>query len=508
MKKPRLPLADILFLLFFGLLLFLNLFFHRIGDYGAETNFYGLYAPQAQSILQGQLPVGDYHGPAYPLLLALAYLLFGNFLFAGIFLSTAAAALTAFLALKLLRRVLDRKMAAMAVALLALNPVFIQHSYSAGSDMLFVLLVTLCLYLLLKSDDFSWASLVLAALATALAYLTRYNGIAIVAAAFVIILIINHWRLPLKKRLLAFIAFATLFLACITPWGVHCLKQKGSFFFNQNYKTAACELYAQGRVTYEQFWFDKQTLGIDSFAAVLTYDPVRLIKRLGANLARHFVRDMRSLLGWPLAVFVLIGFVNLIVQRPTKVQYGFFAYSFLFFCVLLFVLYDPRYSIFLLLCYSALAMNGIQLVGSVLRSRPAEAWLAVVLVAWTALASFAFNRKNIASGPLEVAKAAAWYQRNVPPGERGKIMLARKPHLPYHTGMEFRMLPLAESPADLEDKVRQLPGDFLFISPIEVFYRENLKGLLEPKNAPGSFIPVYRDDNPPAVLYRIRRDRP
>jgi len=505
MKKADFPITAILPLIFFIILLSVNLSFHRIGDYGAETNFYGLYAPQAQSILHGHLPIGDYHGPAYPLLLALAYLFFRNFFTAGIFLATASAALTVFLALKLLRQLFDAKKAMGAVALMALNPVFIQHSYSAGSDMFFVLLVTFSLYMLLRSDNFSWASLILASLAAALAYLTRYNGIAIVAAAFIIFIIINHWQLQLKKRILVSFIFVSLFLICISPWGVYCLRQKGNFFFNQNHKTAACELYAQGKVTYEQFWFDNQNLHIASFADVVTYDPVRLGKRLVANLARHSGNDMRRLMGWPLAVFVIIGLVSLLFRRPTRVQYSFYTYSFIFFCVLLFVLYDPRYSIFLLLCYSALVMNGLQLVGNVLKRPQAAAWLASALVAWTALASFGFNKRNIASGPLEVKKAAAWYMQHIPPGERGKILLARKPHLAYYTGMEFRMIPLAAGVDDLQEKIRQLRGDFLFVSPIEIFYRENLKVLLDAQSAPRSFSPVYQDANPPAVLYRIKR---
>jgi 4-amino-4-deoxy-L-arabinose transferase-like glycosyltransferase len=507
MKKTDSTVAGILTLMFFAILLVVNLSFHTIGDYGAETNFYGLYVPQAQHILQGHLPIGDYHGPVYPLLLALAYLIFRNFLTSGIFVSTAAAALTVFLAFTLLRRVFDARTAFGAAALMALNPVFIQHSYSAGSDMLFALLVTFSLYMVLKSDDFTWPSLVLAAAAAALAYLTRYNGAAIVAAALIIILMINHWHLLLKKRILAAFVFLIIFLASISPWGLYCLRHKGSFFFNQNYKTAACELYAQGRVTYEQFWFDNQTLGIDSFADVLTHDPLLLGQRLAVNAARHVVRDLRSLMGWPVAVWMAIGAVALLFQKPTRRQIGFFAYSFLFFCVLLLVIYDPRYSIFLIMCYAVLAMNGIRFVGEVLKNRQVESWLACALIAWVALVSFRFNARNIASGPLEVKKAASWYQKNIPPIERGKILLARKPHLAYYTGMEFRMIPLAESMDDLQDKAQKLQGDFLFISPIEVFYRENLSGLLEPKNAPRSFIPVYRDAHSPAVLYRIERGR-
>ncbi|MBU4268215.1 MAG: glycosyltransferase family 39 protein [Acidobacteria bacterium] len=505
MKKIDFPITTIFPLIFFVILLAVNLSFHRIGDYGAETNFFGLYVPQAQSLLHGHMLVGDYHGPVYPILLALAYLLIKNFLSAGIFLATASAALTVFLALKLIRQVFDSKKAFGAVALLALNPVFIQYSYSAGSDMFFVLLVTLSLYFLLKSKSFSWTNLILASVAAALAYLTRYNGIAIVAAAFIIFIIINHWQLQLKKRILVSFIFVSLFLICISPWGVYCLRQKGNFFFNQNYKTAACELYAKGRVTYEQFWFDNQTLNIDSFADVLTYDPILLGKRLVFNLARNFVKHMKSLVGWPFAAFVIIGFIYSIFSRPTKAQWSLYVYSFLFYCVLLFVIYDPRYSIFLVICYSILIMNGIQFVGKVLRNRQAETWLASVLVVLTALVSFGFNKKNISSGPVEVKKAAAWYQQNIPPEERGKILLARKPHLAYYTNMESRVIPLATSVDDLQNKVQLLQGDYLFISPIEIYYRENLKVLLEPKNAPSSFIPVYRDANPPAVLYRIKR---
>src|SRR5215813_4486662 len=68
---------------------------HPFGNYATETDFYHLYAPDAERIAAGQFPQNTYQGPGYPALIALLGKLTGlsNDLFTvGKWLSVVCAA--------------------------------------------------------------------------------------------------------------------------------------------------------------------------------------------------------------------------------------------------------------------------------------------------------------------------------------------------------------------------------------------------------------------------------
>jgi hypothetical protein len=49
--------------------------------------------------------------------------------------------------------------------------------------------------------------------------------------------------------------FLGAFLVFIAPWGINCLIQKGSFFYNRNYLNIAYEMFAKGKVGWDQYWY-------------------------------------------------------------------------------------------------------------------------------------------------------------------------------------------------------------------------------------------------------------
>jgi len=78
---------------------------HPFGNYATETDFYHLFAPDAQRILLGQMPENTYQGPGYPVVLALGAKLCGADLFAfGKWLSVVCAPLVGLLIFLLFRR--------------------------------------------------------------------------------------------------------------------------------------------------------------------------------------------------------------------------------------------------------------------------------------------------------------------------------------------------------------------------------------------------------------------
>ncbi len=70
-------------------------------------------------------------------------------------------------------------------------------------------------------------------------------------------------------------------------------------------------------------------------------------------------------------------------------------------------------------------------------------------------------------------------------------------------GIDFVLLPMANSYEELIEKLHQNNVDYLYFSPIEAAMRREFQALLNPKSShPGLKVVVYFN-NPPAVLYRI-----
>ena len=122
------------------------------------------------------------------------------------------------------------------------------YSYKVGTDMIFAAAALASLYFLLRENRCRWMNLVLAGLLAGLAYLIRYNGIFLAAAAPFLIWR-NPWRLGGWRRWGTGGAFIAFFLATITPWGFHCLREKGQFFYSLNYRNIALEVYEGGNWT-------------------------------------------------------------------------------------------------------------------------------------------------------------------------------------------------------------------------------------------------------------------
>src|SRR6266581_2118559 len=71
---------------------------HPFGTYATETDFYHLFAPDAERIAAWQFPENPYQGPGYPALLALVTKLTGDLFTAGKWISITSATLVGWLA--------------------------------------------------------------------------------------------------------------------------------------------------------------------------------------------------------------------------------------------------------------------------------------------------------------------------------------------------------------------------------------------------------------------------
>jgi len=482
-----------------------GLAFHQMPDFGMESDFFWEYVPSTRAILAGHLPIGAFRGPAYPAVLGLVQLAACDYVRAGILISALSAGGVLAAMFTFIRRVATPGKALAAAALLAVNPVFIEHGWRVGTDMFFALLVSLVLLLLFGRSSLRWGALAGAAALAGLAYLTRYNGLFILGA-LPIIALVNVWGLDWRRRLAAALTFAALFVAVITPWGAYCLMKKGSFFYSDNYLNLGYEVYGRGRMNKEQFWRAAPEMGIRSAADVLTRDPAAVAGRVLGNVPRHLWADLNRLVGWPAAAFTLLGLGLLLFRKPPPGEAAAYLFGAAFFAVILLTTLETRYTLFLLPLYLLLAVQAIWGEGRRLR-HPAWRWAAAAGLMLTLAASgvqaVQANRAAIDSGPKEVLAVADWFRLNVPPAERGRRVAARKPHIAYYMGLKHLSLPVAETEADLHAALKRQGVDYLYFGGSELATRRSLMRLIDPSRPHAGFRMLVYTMDPLSVLYQV-----
>lgn len=488
------------------LMLTINLSYHRVGDYNTETDFFWSYIPQAQHLLKGQITIEDFHGPLYPIVLAGISLVTQDLFHAGVVISTVFAAVSLFFAFQLLRRWLRAEIAFLAVLFMGVNTAFVQYSYSAGTDMLFNALVLAGTFFFLKYDERRWSSLFIAAFLFALGYLTRYNGLFVVVAVPAVVLAVNLSGLSWRDRLITSAVFVAAFLAFITPWGIYCLREKGSFFYNKNYLNIAYEMFARDRIVWDQFW-SVEAQRYTSLSQVIFLNVEAFVKNILNNALTHGADDIGKLVGWPVGVCSVLGLVALFRQHSDKRENSFLLLAAGFYGVLLLVFYSERFSLYLLPAYLALAFKALtheRLARFKFSGRLTVVRVVIAgLLVWSIVASYSYNSMNIDSGPEEILSIADVVRKSgeqVPPGS---IVVTRKPHIAYYLNMQMMLFPLVRSYDELEREVRKAKASYLYFSYVEAQFRPEFKNLLDLGNAPPWLKPIAVSNFPPAVLYKI-----
>jgi hypothetical protein len=503
-KYTGLVIAAVYFVIV-GLISFI---FHSVGDFGIETDFFWGYVPNAKKILTGVISIDAFRGPLYPMVLAIFGFIIGDFFHAGILIAVLSASVLVFVTFELLKKIFSTVVSFFVTVLLVVNPVFIQYTYSAGTDMFFNALAAVTLFFFFKNKDLNYKNLILTAFFGGLSYLTRYNGI-FLASFVVIILFVNYWKISWTQRIKASVIFSAVFLVTFSPWGFYCFGEKGSFFYNENYKNIAFEVYGKGKISWDDFWF-KESSKITSLTEVIFKDTGLFISTISKNISDHFMSDMEKLLGWQLGMFVILGLILLVVSNPLKSwkeqSIGYYLVNIFFFALLLVVFYSERFSLFLIPFYAVIAVQPFFFEKYRIRKFIPFKFsylLMVGIIVFTFAKSYSFNSRNINSGPTELLTLRDWYEENVPQNEKGKIVAARKAHVAYYLNMDFKLMPMADSYDEFISKLRNENVDYLYIGMAEAGLRREFQFLIDPKsNHPGLEVVVYFN-NPPSVLYKV-----
>jgi len=481
---------------------------HRVGDIFTETDFYGSYGPGARLLQQGHMDPTRYAvvGPVFELLLAgLGFVVRDLFLAAGLI---AAAAMTATLLLwrSLLARRVGPSLALFAVLFLACNAQFFRYGWSATTDAPAVAFQAAALWALLGSRAEAGPSLsrtFAAGLLAALAFLTRYNGVALLPAGLLAVAL--GWNgVPAGARARHALAFAGGFLAPVAPWVAFSAAHGGAMKF-QLHHNIAFDVFARPKgIVWDVYERDLESQFPTPWS-VLARDPAAVISRIGFNLFDHVRLDAMKLTGWPLALAAAAGAWFawkdgvLARLRPALVAMA------LLFLTLVPVFHSERYSLAMLPLWSLLAAAAFAsprwaLVAS-------DWWLKLLLVPAVLVPSLAvtraFTARTLNQLPVEAREAAERVKPLVKPGDK---VLARKPHFAWYAGLVPLTLPFSDTLSQWGETARRTGARWLYFSWPEAELRTRFNWLLDSTSAAPGLTVRAVTAHWPSVVYEIGPD--
>jgi hypothetical protein len=510
--------------IYFAIISFVSFSYHKVGDYGVETDFYWGYIPQAKAILKGILIIDEYKGPLYQIVLALFSLVFGgDFFRAGIFINILSATAVLFFIFKIFKIISNKEIAFITVIFTATNQYFIKYSYSCGTDMLFMVLYFLSIFCLLKSDFNEAKWMLVSGLFCALAYITRYTALSLIISVFLyfIILIIRRFRtknLKTREKLSGKIKNIYLFfipnLVFVIAWGIICLIYKGSFFYNNNFLNTSYTVYKTGDISNAD-WVANYQSQFHSMKDVVFRDFGLFVKRIFIeNFSSYFVNDMKILLSWYVGIFASAGLIFFLFKFK-KINflvkfYFFLSIIFYFFTILIF--YSERFTLLLLPLYFYFISN-LLFITFLQKNRLKKRGIALIsLSIVTALFiinfynSFFYVKEDIASGNVDILLVSEWVKNHYNDGLNGKTVAARKPHIAYYTNSIFMPLTGIATVNELVSKLKQSNVDYLFSTAGELSPRGIMtKSLLDPDNPPDGLEPIFSSENHSCVLFKVKK---
>lgn len=480
-----------------------GIWFRPIGDFGVETDFFGDFVPHAAEWIRGHPSVMDgYRGPFYYLLVGALSILGDTFLMAKL-LSAAAAALGIRFLGGLLRNLWGPVVALAGILFLLANQSLIQYIYRASTDLVYWALFTGTLALLFSPGNRPYRTWILAGLCAGLAYLTRYNGIALLGIGLVAGFTLLN---PRKHALRMILAFLAAWLLVASPWLLFLWNQTGDPFWNRNFALVAEEVYGTDPVL-ANIGHLVDSVGFQSLGEVFQLDPGRFLGNMAGNLPRHLWMDIKLLVGPAWAVFSLAGFALSLGDFRDRRRLVFMVGGLITYLSLLPVFYNPRFMLSLLVWWAAGAGMAASFVtrwigrrvppntgtyGAIFRTR---IFTNVMLVALALLAIQAtyvgFRRSQGSLGgpamPLAVLKLADSVQESGFAFAEDTPVAARKPHIGYFLGTPMASL---SNQGHLED-LAATGVHYLLVSDIECRIFPSLTPMLSDRR-PAQEFPGYR----------------
>lgn len=518
-KGARVSAADLLgsavIVAFVAAVLFIALAYHPVGDYAAESDFYGAYAHGARAVQQGRLDAARFVvvGPVYEVALAAVGAVVPDLFSAAKLLSVASAAGALVTWHRLVRSLLGPAAAAWTTAFIATNPVFVRYAYAASTDMTAAFAQVACVAVTVAGGRRT--SRAFAGALAGIATLTRYTAVHLLPVSWLVHAVRHRAEPAVRTRVVA--AFTGGFLLVTAPWVAFSLSQ--GVLPGQRLAEGYGFYASEGASRNKQ----DAPLGVGERPAeqrslwnVVSADPAGFVAGLALAIPRHAAADARDLLGWPAAAALLVGLALLAYERRAGPLFAVWAFGVACFVTLLPAFHSPRYSLPLVPFYATLAA-GFAVAGArrsagadrMPRRAIAPAALAAVVgvIALGMTLSSTADRQRTAwrDTPTEVPEVARVLAAAAA-GDPDARVMSRKGHIGWYSGLAVAEFPRHSSLADLAAHARASGARYLYYSWYETQMRPEFAYLLDPTSGVPGLEVMHVSRTKPGVLYRIGPD--
>lgn len=479
----------------------------EIGGYGVETDFYGVFVPDALRLLAGEALEVEWHPPFYSILLSAVYMLSGDWFQSGLIISVCAAVIALAAAYWLFGNLFGSSFGIAAALSLMIWPDFLLHAVTASTDMMFLGLMLLSLAIGSASSQSVAVRGAVVGIVGGLASLTRTNG-------FVLLLLplfyASHYSR--ERRLRAAFSVACGFLL---PWSIWILTSAvtdSPVYPSRNYIAIAVTFF--GPESHRDSgnsdnWVYAES-AFSSLRDVLTHDPVTLARGTARNFLHH---------GWQLfqgapALLVIAAvaagsFIYLLAARGLPALWVLFLILSVQYGVLCLRTFESRYFLFLIPAVGAGVYGAIEIVSRQFvlfnRARRAVAVLSCLILSLAMGPVTAGQLSRLRDEGRDSLDAAALITQMHLTGR----VVARKPHLGFHAGLERWSFPPLDTLDELRTQLcsRSAEGRTLvFFGAAEAAFRPQLNILQSPESPPDWLLPIGHGQSGPSkwTLHELR----
>ena len=279
-------------------------------NYGVESDFIGLFVPDAIRFLNGDPLKLYFHPPFYSIVLSSLYVIFKNWIISGMTLSVISSCIVMIMSYQFVKLVFGEKEAVGAISAFLFSWAFISYSIQASSDMFFFALYYCCIFAIAmaekKQKKYFW---IIGGIFAGLTFLTRSNGIPII---FVLLFAaVSKCKNLSKKKILVFMVSGVIIPVVL--WTLYAKISDSPVYVESNYKNLALSYFSEGSDRFSGDAMATADKGFSNIWQVLAENPKHILYRYVKDLLKSIMKlfTTENIIAFPFIPFALPGLILL-----------------------------------------------------------------------------------------------------------------------------------------------------------------------------------------------------